>query len=134
MNNSISPFSIYTIRHSRQLAEIFASGGTGQHTEKKRWTSAQGILDAAKRSGQRLPVIFAAAETIDGLLYSAIVTDLHIEDRGPFDASTTITFTDMKRIAGKPPLSSLRLKSSGQPLSDSYIRPYAICHTPDYLE
>jgi hypothetical protein len=80
-----------------------------------------------------LPVIFAAAETIDGLIYWAIVTDIHIDDRGPFDASTTMTFIGMRPLPNKPPLSALRLRSTGQPLSDSYIRPYAICHTPDFL-
>jgi hypothetical protein len=71
MNDSLSPFCVYTIRHSRDLSKIMIAGGSGQHTEKKRWTSAQGLLDAARKSGRRLPVIFAAGENIDGLIYWA---------------------------------------------------------------
>jgi hypothetical protein len=133
MNDSLSPFCVYTIRHSRELNKIMAAGGSAQHTEKKRWTGAQGLLDAARKTGRHLPVIFAGAETIEGLIYWAIVSDIQIDDRGPFEASTTMTFTGMKRLPSKPPLCALRLRSSGQPLSNSYIRPYAICHTPAFL-
>jgi len=31
------------------------------------------------------------------------------------------------------PKSSLRLSAFGRALSDDYIRPYALCYTPDFL-
>ena len=128
------PFSIYTIRHSRDLAADHKRGGSGEFTERKRWTSALGFLDRARKIGQRLPVIFAAGETIDGIIYFAYIDDLYVS---PLDehgnGTTTIRFSELQPLRPKRPLSSLRLKSSGQPLSEDFIRPYAICHTPDFL-
>ena len=47
--------------------------------------------------------------------------------------TTRYSFTDLRRIEPPRPLSALRLSSTGNPLSDNYIRPYAICRTPDFL-
>jgi hypothetical protein len=48
--------------------------------------------------------------------------------------STTISFTGLKPIRGKPRFhSSLRLRSTRKWLSVKFIRPYAICYTPNFL-
>jgi len=47
---------------------------------------------------------------------------------------TRYCFENLTKITIPKPLSSLYLKISKKPLSDSYIRPYAICLTPSDLE
>lgn len=128
MTTQLSPFTIYTIRRSSDLDAICASGGSGQFTERKKWTSALGLFDEAKRTGTQLPVVFAAGECVDGLIYWAVVTELSADAQ-----STTYSFAELRALDANPPLSSLRLRSTGAPLSDSFIRPYAIVHTPDYI-
>jgi hypothetical protein len=126
MNEPLLPFAVYTIRHSSELDASFVAGGMGQFTEHKKWTSGLGLFEEAKRVSEHLPIIFAGAECIDGLLYWAVVTELNSSDD-----STTYSFAGLRRLQSKPPLRSLRLRSTGAPLSDNYIRPYAIVHTPD---
>jgi hypothetical protein len=132
--SELSPFCIYTIRHSRNLASDHEQGGSGKFTERKRWTGALGLLDRARKVGQQLPIVFAAGETIDGVIYSAFIDDLDVSQADECrNGTTTIRFSGLRPLPKKRPLSSLRLKSSGQQLSDGFIRPYAICYTPDFF-
>jgi hypothetical protein len=128
MKTQLSQFTIYTIRRSHDLKAICASGGSGQFTERKRWTSALDLFDESKRAGTQLPVVFAAGECVEGLIYWAVITELSADAQG-----TTYRFAGLRALKAKPRLSSLRLRSTGAPLSDSFIRPYAIVHTPDYI-
>ena len=128
------PFSIYTIRGSRFLAADHKNGGAGEFTENKRWTSALGFLDSARKAGQRLPLLFAAGESIRGVIYFAYIDDLFVsppDENG--NGTTKVRFSALRPLRPKHPLSSLILRSSGEPLSDYFIKPYAICHTPDFL-
>lgn len=65
------------------------------------------------------------------LLYYAILRDVEIDEA---NYTTRYTFTDLTPIEGDYPLSSLRLRSSNRPLSDNFIRTYAICHTPAFIQ
>lgn len=131
MSQAISPFCIYTIRHNRDLKTKYRNGGTGEFTEKNRWVTGSELFLAAKDKDARVPVIFAAADTGGGLLYRAFLTDVEVNDT---EATTTYKFVELKPIDGKHPKSSLRLKSTNRPLSDDYIRPYAICFTPSFVK
>jgi hypothetical protein len=75
-------------------------------------------------------VIFAAADVTDKLLYYAMLSDIEIYET---NSTTWYEFTQLEEIKGDLPLSTLRLKSTNRPLSDNYIRPYAICHTPGFI-
>jgi len=133
-STKLSPFSVYTIRSSRALADYLERGGSGEFVENKPWVGALGLLDEAKKTGQRLPIVFAHAERIDGVRYSAVIDDLDVsaaDERGK--GTTAVRFSGLRRLHKKQPLRALRLKSSGNPLSDDFIRPYAICHTPNFL-
>ncbi len=130
MSQPFSPFCIYTIRHQRDLDEVHRSGGNGQFTENTTWTTGNRLFQEAKKKGQRMPVIFASADTTDRLIYSAMLKDVKLNE---LDSTTTYEFADLQRITSQHPLSSLRLRSTNRPLSDNYIRPYAICHTPSFF-
>lgn len=123
----LSDLCVYTIKHSDDLRATFASGGRGTYTERRRWVRAKQLLDEASRTGNRLPIVFAPAEsTFDlsawGLLDEIILTE-----------TTSYTFSDLRMFAPQPRKSTLRKASDGKALDDWFIRPYAICVTPSYL-
>lgn len=92
------------------------------------WT----VPNEAQAGGQRMPVVFSDAATTGDLLYYAWLTGIELlsdDTRGP----TRYSFEGLTSIRSGLPKSTLLLKSSGQPLSDDYIRPYVICYTPDFL-
>jgi hypothetical protein len=132
MNQPLSPFCIYTIRHHRDLDEAYRSGGNGQFTENTMWSTGQRLFLEAKKNGQRMPVIFASADIgTDRLIYYAMLRDVEINESG---STTTYEFASLQQIASHHPLSSLTLRSTNRPLSDNFIRPYAICLTPSFIE
>jgi hypothetical protein len=85
--------------------------------------------DQAKLAGKYLPILFAAGERIRGLIHWAIITGLSWSD-----GTMTYSFTGLRRNETRRALSSLRLVSSDEPLSDKFRRPHAIVHTPDYIQ
>jgi hypothetical protein len=93
------------------------------------WSTGSRLWTEANKEGQRLPLIFSATEADSGLIYPAYVEEITVTDDG-----TACVHSELRPIDPPRPLSSLRLKSTGRPLSDSYIRPYAICKTPDFLD
>jgi hypothetical protein len=77
-----------------------------------------------------MPVIFSdAAEDSETLLCWAIIEDINITDH-----STECLFRNMRRIKAKHGRQELVLKDSGKPIKPIFIKPYAICLTPDFLE
>ena len=129
----LSDFCIYTILHSDKLKLIFRNGGTDKFTENKKWATALALWERAEKANEQLPLIFAAAQSVSRLIYWGVITNLR---PGPSTKaeSTTINFTGLKPIRGKPRFhNSLRLRSTRKALSDKFIKPYAICYTPNSL-
>ena len=118
---------IYTIKHSDDLREALAAGGCGTYSERKRWVRAKRLLEDAKRAGERLPVIFAPAEETFHLFAWAVLDEVV-----PGETST-YTFSELRLFDPQPYKTTLKKASDGEPLDEWFIRPYAICRTPDYL-
>lgn len=130
-NQSISRYCIYTMLHKQKLEEIFRSSGVGEAKEKKAWKEGQRLFREAQENGEKMPVLFNAADTGGGLIYYAFLKAVEVDED---DFSTTYKFAQLTKLEDKLPLSSLKLKSTNQPLSNDYIRPYAICHTPSFIK
>lgn len=129
---TISKFCVYTILHSDTLKAALGNGGRGAATEKHVWITGKKLFNEAGRNGVRMPIIFAAAEDgPKGLLYYAMLEGVETDS---LNQTTAYKFTELKEIPARPPLSSLRKKSDGRPLSDNFIRPYSICYTPSFVE
>lgn len=125
---------IYTMRHSDDLARCARSGGAGEFQERRAWVTGSALFTASVAAGETMPILFSAADNDSGLIYWAHLDRVEVEandDDG--NGSTTYTFSDLAAIAPARPLSALRLRRTGKPLSDNYIRPYAICQTPSFL-
>lgn len=129
----MSRFCVYTIRQSADLDAAYERGGRGRFSENTRWKTGQQLFQAAERHREAMAVIFAAAEWIDRLLYHALLEDIAFDEADSGVVTTMYRFTGLTRIEQHLPLSTLTLRSTGRALSDSYIRPYTICFTPDFL-
>jgi len=129
MNQSLYKKSVYTIRHSSELKGVYEKDGAGSFVERKNWATAVTLLKEATKANQRLPLLLAHSESIDGVRYWARIRSLSIDDNG----HTTVKYSDLTKIPLGVPLSQLILVNSNRPLRDDFIRPYAICHTPDFL-
>jgi hypothetical protein len=127
--DGLSEFSVYAIRHSKDLDTMYRRGGS-VFVEQNRWVEGKRLFLDATHKGLTMPLVLAAAEDISGLHYFAILTDVM---SNPADTSTTIRFTGLTRLKKELPLSTLILKSTHKPLSKSFINSYAICHTPEFL-
>jgi hypothetical protein len=136
MNQQLAPHCIYTMRSSTDLDACFRGGGAGSFTENKKWTTGSKLFGAGLAAGEHMPILFAAAERDSGLIYWAVLSDVVVDDGDPgqgIGPSTTYSLAQLAPITPSKRLSDLRLLSSGKPLSDSFIRPYAICHTPSFV-
>jgi hypothetical protein len=127
---NLSSFCVYTMRHSAELHAQVKTSGAYVLTEGKAWTTGHVLWDQARRSGELMPIIFSAAEDDTGLIYWATIDDITIDEDSRI---TTCTYSSLKPITPARPKSLLRLRSTGQLLSEDFIRPYAICHTPAFL-
>jgi hypothetical protein len=76
----LSPFSIYTIRHQRDLDEMYGGNRKGEFTENKTWKTGRKLFREAKRADQQMPVIFASAEITDKILYYAMLNEIEIDE------------------------------------------------------
>jgi hypothetical protein len=123
----LTDLCIYTIKHSNDLRATLARGGSDTYTEQRNWVKGRQLLDEAKRTGRRLPIIFAPAEGTFRLFGWAL-----LEDIVP-GASTTYSFSNLQQFNRRPLKSTLRKASDGEPLERWFVRPYAICRTPARL-
>jgi hypothetical protein len=123
-----APFSVYTMLHSERLAQQHEEGAAHTLREGKRWVTAARLWRESTREQLPMPIIFSAAEADKGLIYWGVVDSIAVDDDG-----TTCTYADLRPIEPAKPLSTLRLRSHGRPMSDENIRPYAICHTPNFV-
>ena len=118
---------VYTIHHTDGLHEAERKGGA-VWTEAKTWRSASALLTRSQEEGTWLSIFFAAADRASGLLYVARLDRIDLERTNI--EYTRYSFSNIMRIAHEPPISTLRLLETGEPLSSAFIRPYALCHTP----
>lgn len=126
---NLSRYCIYTMRHTDQLQDVYENkGGSDTFTENKRWVEGERLFRESQRNNEQMPILFTAAEKEGGLLYYALLEAVEVDD----DASTTTySFGELTPFDEERPKSSLVKRSDNKPLSDNYIRPYAICFTPD---
>jgi hypothetical protein len=125
MATSFASLCVYTIKHSDDLV----AGRSDTFHERRPWAAAKRLLDDAERCGESVAVVFAEAENTDKLVAWAVLKEIQITPDG-----TDYTFSKLTRFK-KPlrPKTDLR-KRNGEQLSGNFIRPYAICRKPKFLE
>lgn len=124
----ISDFCIYTMRKRDHLQHIYISDRSGTFTEKKNWRTGNFLLKQAEEKNLKMPIFFSASDENSGLIYFAFLDSIEIDEK-----ETIYSFSNLTELKESKPLSRLFLRNTNKPLSDSYIRPYAICKTPELL-
>jgi hypothetical protein len=130
---------VYTIRRTHTLERCLGTDRSGSFVEKKAWTRASSLHTEAVGRGERVPIVFAPAEASDnwGVNFCAIIDEIDIDQgdsafgKGP---TTSYRFVELTRVEPVRPITELRKLSDGKPLSADFIRPYALCQTPSYVE
>ena len=133
LSTNLMKYCVYTIKHSDDLAKAVEKGGKGKYTESKPWRMAEKLFAQAKKEGFILPVIFAFAERTRKVRCWARITDIKIAQATDGTVKTTYSFDKLTVFPDKRYKKNLVLKSTGKNISSNYIRPYAICVTPEYI-
>lgn len=126
--DSLAAACVYTIAHADKLKAIAASSGRSTLTERRAWVSAKTYLEQARADGLRLPIVFADAADCSRLLYWGTLTS--IETAGNV---TRYTLESLTALPGEHTPQELTLVKTGRKLAPDFIRPYALCVTPEWL-
>lgn len=125
----LSPYCIYTIRHKQELDKVFAGKRADSFTENKIWREGYNIFQNAQKQNMVVPLFLGAADQESGIIYVALIDSIEISA----DKKTTITYSQLTRINNPRPKNTLVLKKAKRPLSDKFIRNYAVCCTSDNI-
>lgn len=129
MPRDLFKFRISTIVERSRLDE-FALKGSAKFTERRVWKTAKLLFEQSRKAGAGLPVILSdAAYNTERLLLWGVLQKLAVDgDR------TTVQLTDVQRVRGSHGRRELTLRSSGKAIKSNFIKPYAICETPEFLK
>jgi hypothetical protein len=121
-------FCIYTIAHPDKL-QAAERAGKGRFPEKKAWKTGHRLWSDAKTDGIAMAVVFADSTDCSRLTHWGIIKKIAINAEG-----TLCLVKDVKKIKGRHSPQELILKSTGRRIAPNFIRPYAICQTPSFVE
>jgi len=125
----MAPYCIYTIRHKKELDKVFAGKRADSFTENKIWREGYKIFQNAQKQNMVVPLLLGAADQESGIIYVALIDSIEIST----DKKTSIIYSQLTSINNPRPKKSLVLKKAKRPLSDRFIRNYALCYTPDNI-
>ena len=126
--SNVTDYCVYTIVDGKKLARIAKDGHLGQFEERKSWATASKLWQKARLADRAMPVLFGDAADCSRLLYWGLLTDVHIED-----GVTHFAVDRVRKLGGKHAPQELVLRSSGKKIAPGFIRPYAICETPSFV-
>lgn len=125
---SYYPYCVYTIVNGEVLDAVALDRSPLIHTERKNWATAASYLNDAKSRNELVPVLLGDARDCSKLLYWGLLTRVDVHETG--------TTYEVDRLRQLPPSHSpqeLVLSSTGKNIAPGFIRPYALCQTPDFL-
>ncbi|MFY9974475.1 MAG: hypothetical protein WAK53_09480, partial [Chromatiaceae bacterium] len=111
------------------LASAENHGNPVTYTERTRWVTGSNILRRSKKEKKEMVVLFADATDCSRLLYWGVLKDIVVGDE-----QTSYTVQRVRKLPGNHKPQDLTLRSTGRTIAPDYIRPYAICYTPGFLE
>lgn len=120
---------VYTIVEKNRLWAASRDGDASVPiNERKRWVAGKRLLDEAKASDAGVALLFADAADCSQLIAWALLDSVEIHEK-----TSAFRFRQLRPITGHAP-QELVLVSSGKTIAPDFIRPYAICLTPDFLD
>jgi hypothetical protein len=129
MAMELAEHSIYTILHTDKLAKAVQDGGPETFQESRTWVTGQELWHRARAEGKDLPILLGDATDCSKLVAWGLLTNIEIEGE-----ATAYTVDRVRRLTGNHRPQDLVLRSTGERIAPNYIRPYAICMTPSFLD
>lgn len=129
MKQELTDTCIYTVVSGTTLAENFARGGPATFAEGKSWVSGQKLWQKAVAADLAMPVVFADAADCSRLLYWGLLTEVKLDGK----TATTYTVDRVRKLVGTHTPQELTLRKTGEKIAPNFIRPYAICVRPSFL-
>ena len=123
----IHSIAIYTMKAKVELRKAFDSKEEVSFVEKKTWQT--GYKEFCKSQKLDLPmyIFFSFAEEKSGIVYIGKITNIEIDE---ITKATRYSFIMLRSMNNPKLLSDLTLVSKNKPLSNDYIRPYAVVKLP----
>lgn len=128
MNKPLSEHCIYTILHTKRLAEAAQHGGPATFQESRPWPTGRELWEQAQAEGIDFPILLGDATDCSKLVAWGLLTNIEIQGE-----ETTYTVDRVLPLAGIHSPQDLILRSTREHIAPDFIRPYAICFTPDFL-
>ena len=125
------PVCIYTIKNMELLKKAYAFKDSTAFNEKTVWRTGHRELLKARKECRDMLILFGAAEEERGIIYAGVLENIEIDE---ISSSTKYKFSMRYEFSNPKPLSKLILLSSDKPMSDDYIRPYAVVKLPEELD
>ena len=125
---AVSDYCIYTIKHPDLLADEIRRGGPTPFHESKRWVTGLKLWKEAQAAGVGFPVLLGDATDCSQLICWGFLTALKINDEG-----TDFTLDRVRSFSQEHRPQELVLRSTDEPIAPNFLKPYAICRTPDFL-
>ena len=120
-------FCVYTIVDGKRLDRDAKGGRAVKFQEGRRWTTADRLWQKASDEGKRMPVLFGDATECSRLRYWGLLIEIDVQDCG-----TRYTVDSLRKL-GKHRTQELVLRSTRKQIGPNFIKPYAICVTPQFL-
>lgn len=127
--SEIADCCVYTVVDGKKLARLAKAGQPCQFRERKAWTTASRLWRKASSEKRPMPLLFGDAADCTRLLYWGLLTEVHIHE-----GATHFAVDRLRGLPGRHVPQDLVLRSSGKNIAPGFIRPYAICETPSFVD
>lgn len=124
-SETLFPKAIYVNASSERLRSASRGTQTSEPIqERKPWVEGRKLLDQARAAGVELPLVFSHFVP---LTFWAVVRDIVVRGK-----TTEYRFANLTELRGFK-RSDVVVASTGQALPDTFIKSYALIHTPAFL-
>ncbi len=127
MARALAEHCIYTILHTNKLADA-RQGGPTSYQESKPWITGLELWEQAQAKGMDFAILLGDATDCSKLVSWGVLTKIEIKGD-----ETTFTVDRVRKLEGNHCPQDLVLVSTGEHIAPNFIRPYAICRTPTFL-
>ena len=128
MSRTFSEYCVYTIKQSEELEERAKNRQPATFTVWRSWATGERLWREAVAAKKAMPVLLGDATDCSRLLYWGFLTNVQVDGN-----ETSFSIGQVRAMKDKHSPQELILRSTGRKIKPKFIRPYAICRTPEFL-
>lgn len=125
---TLARYCVYSIVHKDRLANAARIGTSDEFREAKPWVTALDLWQRAANDGERMVVMLGDATDCSTLLYWGVLTNVKVGA-----SKTSYTVDRLRRLSKGHRPQELILRRTGKHIARNFIRPYAVCKTPNFV-